>query len=311
MKGNTGPIFIVGAPRSGTTMLQYMLRSHPRISVPTGETHFMIPLYRERASYGDLRDTVNIRGVLNEMYRRSANFLDTDLHGLRFDVDALASQMHADGVASMQEVFGWLLAKNAQGEGKVRWGEKTPYYVLHIPTIIEMYPDAKIIHIIRDGRDCACSMFVRQHDFGIYNSYAAAQYWQQYVEVGQAHGKQLSPNVYTELRYEELIRDPVTQMRRICGFLEEEYYDSVVNYKKSREKGKTPLLQEGVSKSNAEKWRSKMTIRQVRLFESEAGDTLRANGYPVQTSAKRLPLPIRALYSWHNRAVKRWRHRHP
>ena len=84
------PIFIVGAPRSGTTLLQYMLRSHPRISLPTGESHFFVPIYHNRAQYGDLTKYENIRRVLEEMYRRSRNFLETDLHGIRFDIDSFA-----------------------------------------------------------------------------------------------------------------------------------------------------------------------------------------------------------------------------
>jgi hypothetical protein len=78
------PIFVVGSPRSGTTLLQYMLLSHPDISLPTGESPFFIPLFRNEADYGDLNNPDNIRRVLERMYRQSADFLDTDLHGLRF-----------------------------------------------------------------------------------------------------------------------------------------------------------------------------------------------------------------------------------
>ena len=91
-KPGDGPIFIVGAPRSGTTLLQYMLRSHPRISLPTGESHFIVPLYRNTAMFGDLTKIENVRAVLVEMYRRSADFLDTDLHGLKFDIDGCAKR---------------------------------------------------------------------------------------------------------------------------------------------------------------------------------------------------------------------------
>ena len=70
-----------------------MLRSHPRISLPTGESHFIVPLYKEAESFGDLQDLGNIRRVLNEMYRRNASFLDTDLHGLAFDTEILARKL--------------------------------------------------------------------------------------------------------------------------------------------------------------------------------------------------------------------------
>ena len=57
------PIFIVGAPRSGTTLLQYMLRSHPNISIPTGESHFFIPLLKNSKKYGDLNKLKNVKNV--------------------------------------------------------------------------------------------------------------------------------------------------------------------------------------------------------------------------------------------------------
>ena len=154
----TGPIFIVGAPRSGTTLLQYILRSHPRISLPTGESHFFIPLYRNVRNYGDLSKRENIRLVLEAMYQQSADFLDTDLHGLTFNIGKLTDEFYAERRFSMQSIIAGLFEKNAAMEGKTRWGDKTPYYVLHIPKLLEWFPNGQIIHLIRDGRDVALSL---------------------------------------------------------------------------------------------------------------------------------------------------------
>jgi hypothetical protein len=297
------PIFIVGAPRSGTTLLQYMLRSHPRICLPTGESHFIIPLYRNAESFGDLSQLANIRKVLAEMYRVSPSFLDTDLHGLHFDIDALAEEFHADERASLPAIITGLFEKNARGEGKIRWGDKTPYYVLHLPKLLEWFPDAQFIHMLRDGRDCALSLIARKHDFGIYNSYCAAKYWQQYVEVGQELGQGLGSDVYFEMRYEDLLADPKAALQRICVFLDEAFDDAILNFKKSGEAGKTPLLQARVQADNAGKWRTTMHPLQLRVFESAAGDTLARLGYPLETSGKKMPLPVRAAFRGHNFAT--------
>ena len=307
-RSKNGPIFIVGAPRSGTTLLQYMLRSHPRISLPTGESQFMIPLYRNAAKFGDLRQLENVREVLQEMYRISANFLDTDLPGMRFNIETLSRELQAQGRDTIPKIIAGLFEKNAHGEGKARWGDKTPYYVLHLRTIKEMFPNAQIIHVIRDGRDCALSMFGRKYDLDIYNTYHAAKYWQQYVETGQAIGQELGSDVYYEIRYEDILADPVGAMRKICVFLEEEYNDSLVNFKKSSEPGKTPLLQKTIQRDNAEKWRRLMTPWQIRVFESAAGDILVRNEYPVVTRAKPLSILLRAAYRMHNRIVTRYNH---
>ena len=240
MKISSSPIFIVGAPRSGTTLLQYMLRSHPNISLPTGESHFFIPLFRNADSFGDLNQALNIRKVLQAMYKQSSDFLDTDIHGIKFDIDRLTTQFKQEGRNTIAALISGLFEKNAQGEGKHRWGDKTPYYVLHMKTILQMFPDAQFIHLIRDGRDCALSMLERKHDFGVYNIFFAAKYWEIYVELGRQMGRELSNKVYQEIRYEDLLDNPKIVMQNVCHFLNEPYSDALVKFKKSGEKGKTP-----------------------------------------------------------------------
>lgn len=301
-RSKNGPIFIVGAPRSGTTLLQYMLRSHPRISLPTGESHFMIPLYRNAAKFGDLRQIENVHRVLQEMYRISANFLDTDLHGMRFSIEILSRELQAQGCDTIPKIIAGLFEENARGEGKVRWGDKTPWYLLHMPLILEMYSNAQFIHIIRDGRDVALSLFNRQDDFGIYNIYRAAEYWVTYLECGQKLGAQLEPSVYHEVRYEDLLEKPKETVRQICDFIEEEYSDKVVHFRTSTEPGKTPLLQKPIQKTNAYKWKRQLRYRQIEVFESVAGTVLKKNGYELETSERerKSSLLEKAFYRGHN-----------
>ncbi|NOR70193.1 MAG: sulfotransferase [Methylomarinum sp.] len=307
MNISSSPIFIVGAPRSGTTLFQYMLRSHPSISLPTGESHFFIPLFRNVESFGDLNDEKNIRKVLEAMYKQSADFLDTDIHGIKFDIERLTNEFKKEKRNTIALLIAGLFEKNATGEGKSRWGDKTPYYVLHMKTILEMFPNAQFIHLIRDGRDCALSMFERKHDFGVYNTFFAAKYWEIYVELGRQMGAELGNKIYHEIRYEDLLETPKVVMQGVCKFLNEPYSDGLVNFKKSGEAGKTPLLQQPIQNSNSEKWRSKMTHRQIALFEGAVGNTLKQCGYPLITTAKPILLPIKAWWRLHNIILKKYR----
>jgi hypothetical protein len=301
------PFFIVGAPRSGTTLLQYMLRSHPRLSVPTGESHFFIPLYRNAADFGDLGRVENVRAVLAAMHAQSADFLDTDLHGLRFVPDRLAAEFHAEGRRTMRDLVAGLFEKNAAGEGKARWGDKTPYYGMHIPKLLEWFPDAQFIHLVRDGRDVALSLFSRRHDFGVYNAYYAGKYWQQFVEVTRDHGSGLSSAQYLEIRYEDLLSDPRQVLARVCAFLGETFTEAVVDFKRAGEAGKTPLLQQAVRPDNAGKWRHALSPTQLRRFEAAAGTTLAACGYELATDATPLPRPMRGVFWLHNRMTRKLR----
>ena len=219
--------------------------------------------------------------VLCAMEAQSAEFLHTDLHGLRFDVDTLTREFVAEGRRTMRDIITGLFEKNAAGEHKPRWGDKTPYYVLHIPKLLEWWPDAQIIHIVRDGRDVALSMFARRHDFRAYNTYHVAREWERYVETGSQQGRLLPTSQYLELRYEDMLGDQKSTVQTICAFLGEAYSDDLLAYKKSGEAGKTPLLQQPIQKSNQDKWRHDMTSWQIRVFESGAGDTLRHFGYPL------------------------------
>ena len=304
-----GPIFIVGAPRSGTTLLQFRLRNHPRISLPTGESHFFIPLYRNQNNFGDLSQLENIRSVLSAMYTQSPDFLDGDLHGLKFNTDNLAKQLHAEGRHTMPAIISGLFEKNAQGEGKSRWGDKTPYYAMHISKLIEWFPDAQIVHLIRDGRDVALSLFGRQHDFFVYNSYFAAEYWATYVERGHTLGSHLESWQYLEMRYEDFLDNPEGSMKTLCNFLGEDYSDTLFDFQSTDDPGKTPLVHQPIKVDNAGKWRSKMTSRQIRAFESVAGTTLRQFGYELSTVSKPPSLFIKAAYRLHNYLLTIfWRH---
>lgn len=303
-----GPVFIVGAPRSGTTLLQYRLRNHPRISLPTGESHFFIPLLAREAEFGDLRDAQNIARVLQAMHRQSKEFLETDLHGMKFDIGRLAMELAAEGRHSVAAIISGIFEKNALGEGKMRWGDKTPYYVLHLPTLLRWWPDAQFIHIIRDGRDVALSLLGRRHDFRVYNFFTAGEYWKRYVEKGHAHGSPLRPDQYLEVRYEALLADPEGTLRRICEFLGEEYLDKLLDVEAVDEPGKTPLVHQPIKPDNAGKWRQKMTSLQVRVFEAAAGDTLSRFGYELATHEGPLFPGLATAYRLHNRiATAYWR----
>ena len=272
------PIFIVGAARSGTTLLQYMLRSHSQLSFPTAESHFIIPFYNRRHEFGDLSVLANLITLLENIYQARKNFFDDELPGIKFNPEEMAKNFHKLGITTMPGIFSAIFSENAQGEGKVRWGDKTPYYVLHLDTIIEIFPDAQIIHLIRDGRDCSSSMLNRK-DLHFVNTYHTAYTWKKYVQAGKVFGKN-NPDFYFELRYEDILNQPEKTIKDLCDFLHIEFDDSIINFKTTvSSDNKTPLLAKPLQKSNQNKWKDTMTAKQLNIFESVAGDTLKDCGY--------------------------------
>ncbi|WP_342590491.1 sulfotransferase [methane-oxidizing endosymbiont of Gigantopelta aegis] len=76
----------------------------------------------------------------------------------------------------------------------------------------------------------ALSMFDRKHDFGVYNTFFAAKYWEIYIELGRQMGATLGDATYHEIRYEDLLESPEKIMRDVCNFLNVHYNDNLVNF---------------------------------------------------------------------------------
>ena len=181
---SSGPVFIVGAPRSGTTMLQYRLRNHPRISLPTGESHFIVPLCQNQNDYGDLSRLENIRKVMQFMHEQRRSFLETDLHGMRStSMRWRANCMQTAGIRCRPSSRA--CSRKTQGRREDPWGDKTLYYVMHIPEPLEWLPDAQLVHLIRDGCYVVLSRFGRSTT-STSTTPIAAEYWESYVERGHA-----------------------------------------------------------------------------------------------------------------------------
>ena len=292
------PFFIIGAARSGTTLLQYMLRSHPELSMPTGESHFFIPFYKRRKEYGDLNKLENIHRLLSDIYKSKKQFFQEELHGVNFDTKEFSVKAHEEKRNTIPDLFSFIFEENAKGEGKLRWGDKTPYYALHCDMLLEMFPDARFIHLIRDGRDCALSMLNRKKDLKIHNIYHAAYTWNKYVLTANDFGKR-HPECYFEIRYEDILDNPISSMEAICNFLGTPFHDSVINFEKSDGSGKTPLLTKPLQKSNKEKWKMHMSDHDLAVFESLAGETLKLYDYELYAKNPSIPTLSWLYYESH------------
>jgi hypothetical protein len=149
-KSNT-PFFIIGSERSGTTLLMAILGHHGRLAVP--EVAWYYPRFRAFVhTYGDLRKAENFRVLIAEMiFGLKTPFFGLDLNPATV-VDELLAQTRENTFA---EAYRVILQRYADAVGKPRWGEKTPHNLYYVGEILEDFPDAKIINLIRDGRDIA------------------------------------------------------------------------------------------------------------------------------------------------------------
>lgn len=190
---NDAPVFIVGCQRSGTTLLRLMLDSHPEISCGP-ETRFLADLGRIT---GAEWDRFSLYGFPKEYwYRRFA------------------------------DLFGGFQQDYAAARGKRRWADKTPMYALHIDLIDAVFPDAQVVHVIRDPRDVVTS---HRERFGYWSAMKAVVKWPRYVEHARLLGTRLGTDRYHEVRYEALVRDPEPTMRALLAFLDESWSAAVLD----------------------------------------------------------------------------------
>jgi len=263
------PIFIVGAPRSGTTLLRNILNRHPRIAI-CGETHFHHYVYARRRAFGDVSDPKSRRRVVEEYL---------SLRRLRWVTDraALAERLMREG-ASYQALFTCLARYHAESQGKQRWGEKTPQHALFAETLCEWYPNATLIHMIRDPRDVVASL--QRMSWAANSVVQNAWTWRACNLAAQRCSQRPQ---YLPVRYETLVNQPERELARICARLGEEYVPGMLD---PREQAEQPLAVTGpararqpITTERLDKWREELTAKEVSQIEWAVGRHMEAFGY--------------------------------
>lgn len=212
------PFFIVGCPRSGTTLLRLMLDSHPELAVPD-ESHFITELH---GRFGWLADRRRPGATFQRVFEHQ-RFRRWGLEpgAVRELAAATRPNTFAEAIATVYEAY-------ARSQGKTRWGDKTPDYVRHISRLVKVFPEAQVIHVIRDGREVARS--IAGHRWGPPTAIAAAGLWRREVSQGRRDGQGLGAGRYLEVRLERLIAAPEAVLRQVCGFLEVQYAPQMLDY---------------------------------------------------------------------------------
>ncbi len=282
--------FIVGVPRSGTTLLRLMCDAHPELSIPP-EMGFMpaVAGLRRRARSNALRQ--EFFNAVTEM----SSWQDANIERTEFEqaLQAVEPFTVTEGVRKFYQTY-------ARRFDKPRWGDKTPAYCLHMREIENILPEAHFIHIIRDGRDVALSARGLWFSPGDEIEQLAHR-WRSWIETARRSGKRTRH--YMEIRYEHLIAEAPAVLRKVCDFVGltydprmEKYYESSaerLDEVKSmyRDDGSLVITKEErlynqrytmrpPEASRVFRWRAEMDAETKSRFETVAGDLLEELGYP-------------------------------
>ena len=286
------PLFLVGSPRSGTTLLQSMLNRSDGLRF-SSETQFCARTLRRAGIFGPLESDAGFERALRSVLDTAEhNALDADPVRLEAELRAAPRTYH--------DLFDALLVHvQSRLPDCRRIGEKSPNHLLHVDWLLEKFPDAQVITIVRDGRDVAIS----QREAFDEPLLSAALRWRHYQRLHRRYAATHPAERYTSVRYEDLVRDPETELRRLCAFLDEPFRVEMLEQDKrestgfaERETHKLRTL-EAVTDSRIARYRGVLSPREIALFQLVAGRELERQGYerePV-SSLRGVPDLLRAL----------------
>ncbi|MEF8864889.1 MAG: sulfotransferase [Salinibacter sp.] len=290
------PLFIVGCSRSGTTLLRLMLTQHPDLHIPP-ESEFLLSLYDQAELYGTFEAPHQRWFFIRDLQTTEVSMgayafpiFDLSIHAAE---TALAERAPTDFAGAAAALF----EASAHEHGKTRWGDKTPHYVRHIEWLSDAYPEAQFIHMIRDGRDVARSRVEAGFTSSMRRS---ALHWKEEVQSGRDARQHLSDHRYHELFYEDLVHNPSSVLREVCGWIDLNYTEHLLTFDRTGDASvpdEHAHLHENVTNavdpSRAQAWRTSLPSRDVADVEAVAGDLLRDLGYDL--TGARVPLWLRVV----------------
>lgn len=272
--GALRPIFIVGAPRSGTTLLRTMLNRHPAIWI-CGETNFFYKVFLRRRAFGDLRDPAARRLLVDRLLETKR------IRDLKLPIDALRDALMRDG-SSYKAFFTALIRLGAFHQAKDRFGEKTPGHALFTEVLFDWYPDGCVIHVVRDPRDVASSLL--RVPFGSNNIVVNARTWLRHVATAERSRHREN---YALVRYEDLVENPRSELCRILTSVGESFDPRLLVPSAESEDVAWwfQRAQRELDPGRVERWRRDLSAEQAALVEYVAGGQMVDLGYRPQGHA--------------------------
>lgn len=293
MAGGDAPIFVIGFQRSGTTLLQALLGAHPRIAAPP-EVYFVGRVSDHADYFGDLSDDANLEAALHEALHPPLDMLA----GCGFDEERLLARAKA-GPRTYAGLLDAMLGDFAERQGKQRWAEKSAGQPLG--PVLDLFPDAKAIHIVRDPRDTVASSM--RTAWTTPDAADIARSWRGFVLETIARGRECGPGQYLQVRYEDLTRDPAAVLKVVCAFVDEAY-DPAMLTDPARRSATVPDVAAGwqgralepVAAAREGEWAHHLSRRDQVRAQAVVGSLLMPLGYsPPDARTQLAALPLAAL----------------
>jgi hypothetical protein len=253
-----------------------MLDSHPQLAVPP-ESYFVAPALV-------LADRYERPGGIDAEALLDAIAADASFAEWQIPEAKVRARWRETAPPDVAAALLDLYALYAAEHGKPRAGDKTPAHVLHVELLAAAFPNARILHLVRDGRDVVPSLM--EMHFGPDRFGAATLFWRDRVSRGRAGGARVGAARYREVRYEDLVADPAAVLGDVCAFFALPFEPAMLEYHQRADEVLDGLRYthhvQGIRQppvSAVRDWRATMPDHEMQLFEALAGDLLDDLGY--------------------------------
>jgi hypothetical protein len=269
------PVFILGVPRSGTTLLRLLLNAHSEIAI-CGEIHFFDQVKEIEKKLPELnKENINtFFRYLNNTYSLQKLTRKEELF------ENVSKLMKSEQETSYEKFYLYLMQEYAKLDKKKIIGEKTPQNIRYVDEILKLFPDAKIIHIIRDPRAAIASML--KVDWTADDVIINTLKWKIDILFAESYDKTNSN--YKEIHYEELIKNTEPVLKELCEFIGVEYEKTILDFHKTAKQyiGNQPEKVntfKPLSADSLERWKNELSPEQIYIIEKIAGSYIEKLGY--------------------------------
>lgn len=266
------PFFIVGVPRSGTTLLTVLLNNHGEVFLDQQAIAIRTLNFKQRVTsaikLNPGEDICSIWRSEAAKDERLVDFLDWDL-------------LLPGTPITLRRFVALSFANRAIGHGKKLFGDKSPDAIERLPELLSLFPTSKLIVVVRDARPNVASLVKRQYlDLRV-----AAQRWKDWNAAGTAAADWLGPERILSVRYEDLLREPEATLQTVCTFLGITYEDSMLDLAgASATQSENAYVKKTLDVSAIDKWKISMHQEDLIRIERICGDWLRHLGYEPATN---------------------------
>jgi len=283
---SSSPIFIVGAPRSGTTLTARILNGNSKIFMP-GETHYYDDIYSRFHTKKELSftDRADIADRLFTLYGRFNEPADQARVNDLFTKESIESKL-TDSFVDLRSLFVWFMEIQMRHENKCRWGNNVPRDLFNLHIIFDMFPDAKVIACIRDPRaflvsymkkSSATSVDQAKRIGALYHPVLTSLLWKaNCAEIERSLSVYGLEKVYLQ-KYECLVSEPEKTVRELCDFIGAEFESDMLNVHHSNSSHGRP--NKGIYVSSVDKWKTCDAGEDLYICQQLLEERMQAMGY--------------------------------